>query len=584
MKKRKLHKRVAWGMMSVLLASGCAATAVASGESTEREVYPSTFEASGEGAADYEEKLNRFVEEFDAYLEETGESGKMLGYDEPITVTSINSYSSSTEEGMLKINALTGETMTNNRWNDAIKRMFNVDLEYSWTSLEGDYSSKLRLDMASGELPDIFLVNSQSDLVSMAEQGLIWDMTDLIDQYALDRDKEVWASDDGGYLQQATVDGRIYGLPAMLSATDHVSYIWFRDDWMEKLGLEYPTTMEGLEGVMKAFVTQDPDGNGQDDTWGLQMGSDPVNGNGVRGLYAAFGAYPEYWHEKDGAVVWGGTTDETKAALDYMASLYQKGYINPEFVTMDSNQATQQILNEKVGIVYDGHWFGGTAGDLHELNPDARWKCVPLPSATGEPVKSILKPAGSGWLVVNKNFEHPELALKLRGLGSFGVMCSDSAWWWYQESMTWHISPVKANVSAFDNLVTYQNLQEAYEAGEDESLLKAKAVPYWANLHGALAWEWELMFGPGEGTPMHVLEKDYEEGNLFWDPFNGVMSSFANERWSSIRDAEKQSFINIIIGKTGVDEGFVQWMETFHNLGGDQIVQEVNDWYDENHK
>ena len=47
MKKRKLHKRVAWGMMSVLLASGCAATAVASGESTEREVYPSTFEASG---------------------------------------------------------------------------------------------------------------------------------------------------------------------------------------------------------------------------------------------------------------------------------------------------------------------------------------------------------------------------------------------------------------------------------------------------------------------------------------------------------------------------------------------------------
>ena len=35
--------------------------------------------------------------------------------------------------------------------------------------------------------------------------------------------------------------------------------------WLDKLGLQVPTTWDELENVLKAFKTQDPNGNGQAD-------------------------------------------------------------------------------------------------------------------------------------------------------------------------------------------------------------------------------------------------------------------------------------------------------------------------------
>ena len=147
------------------------------------------------------------------------------------------------------------------------------------------------------------------------------------------------------------------------------------------------------------------------------------------------------------------------------------------------------------------------------------------------------------------------------------------------------ISPVRCNVTAWDNLVTYQNLQEAYENGDDESLLKAKGVSYWANLHGENQWEWELMFGPGEGTAFSVLEKYYDADLLFWDAFHGEQSALMQERWSSVKDQQSKFFTDMIIGRLSVEEGFAQWVDTFNNsLDGIQMTEEVNAWCQEHNQ
>ena len=556
-----------------------------SSSSGEHTFYPSAFEAKGSEAEAYNGRMERYEAGFAEYFKGTGELEKVSGYDEPIQVTTTNWYTASIEDAISKIGEGDGETLNYNRWNDIFKRLYNIDVSYSWWAQDADYTQKLRLDMTAGELPDIFLVRDQSDLLSLASQGLIWDMTDLIDQYASDYDKNSWASDEGAALEMATLDGRIYGLPSIQSATDAVSYIWFRDDWMQKLNLEYPTTTEELSAVMDAFVTQDPDGNGADDTWGLYLyGTDLIYP--LKGIYAAFGSYPDSWYEEsDQNVVYGGITESTKNAIAYVADLYQKGYINPEFVAQDATKAQEDIMNNKVGIVYAGHWFGHTAGDLHELNPDSDWKCIPLPSVDGKDVRSLLKPTQQGWVAVNKNFQHPEIALKMRTATSYALLCEDSAWWWYDQNVSWNISPVRCNVTAWDNLVTYQNLQEAYENGDDESLLKAKGVSYWANLHGENQWEWELMFGPGEGTAFSVLEKYYDADLLFWDAFHGEQSALMQERWSSVKDQQSKFFTDMIIGRLSVEEGFAQWVDTFNNsLDGIQMTEEVKAWCQEHNQ
>lgn len=550
-------------------------------EDAAKKTYKPDFTASGEKKDDYTQKMENLQKEFVQYFEKSGELDKVKGYKEPIKVHTTNWYTAAVEEAVSNFNKKYGETIDKNRWIDAMKRMYNIDVTYNWQAQDADYEQKLRLDMTSGELPDVFIVRDQNDLVQMAQQGLIWDLSDVLDTYATDYDKKVWESDEGGALTKATVDGKVYGMPSMQSATDAVSYIWIRDDWMKKLNLKYPKTMDELKEVMKAFVTQDPDGNGKKDTWGMNMYNQVVQP--ARGIFAAFGSYPDDWYENGKKLVYGAVDQHTKDALGYLAGLYKDGLINPEFVAQDTTKANEYILNDKIGILFDGHWFAHTAGDLHKLDPNASWKCIQMPTSDGKPVKHILRPSVQGWIVVNKKFAHPEIAVKMRSLTTLALLGSDSAWWWYEDNIAWNISPVRCNVSAMDNLDTYKNLLQVFES-KDESQLRAKAVPYWDNLHGEQAWEWNLMFGPGADTPLAVLKKDEEAGNLIWNPYNGAQSSFMQSRWSNVESEKSRFFTDIITGKTDLDDGYKKWLDTYKNLGGDKINKEVNDWYAKNGK
>ncbi|MDT2194410.1 hypothetical protein [Paenibacillus larvae] len=47
--------------------------------------------------------------------------------------------------------------------------------------------------------------------------------------------------------------------------------MYVRKDWLDRLGLEPPVTIEEYEKVIEAFATQDPNGSGEQDTYGLSM-------------------------------------------------------------------------------------------------------------------------------------------------------------------------------------------------------------------------------------------------------------------------------------------------------------------------
>lgn len=59
------------------------------------------------------------------------------------------------------------------------------------------------------------------------------------------------------------------GIPESSGASDSVDLMWIRQDWLENLGLSQPKTIDELINVIEKFTTDDPDGNGVDDTYGL---------------------------------------------------------------------------------------------------------------------------------------------------------------------------------------------------------------------------------------------------------------------------------------------------------------------------
>ena len=94
---------------------------------------------------------------------------------------------------------------------------------------------------------------------------MIEDLTAVYDEYASPFTKRLLKEDGGLAMKASAFGGKLYALPLTNSNLDEVSMLWVRDDWMKRLNLPEPTTMDGMIAIAKAFTEQDPDGNGKDE-------------------------------------------------------------------------------------------------------------------------------------------------------------------------------------------------------------------------------------------------------------------------------------------------------------------------------
>ena len=514
------------------------------------------------------------------YEENYGEGELVAPYDEPVEVTIVNYYNTNLETNMATWTDWWGETLENNRYVAAAEKALNIKIKYLWLKNDADkgYEKQLRLAITAGEIPDMFIVTNQNDLVQLAESGLIMPVDDVVDKYFTTWDKQIQSSDGGKLYEMAMYDGQCYGIPCNISDTDTFSYIWLRKDWMDKLNLEAPKTMDDLRNIMLAF--KEAKLGGSENTYGMVIDKDLYYS--TRGLFAGYGAYPEFWVEDEsGNLVWGGTQENVKKALTYLNGLYNDGLLDKEFITQSNTDAKALMFNSQAGILYAGHWLAHDLQKLHDNDPESDWICVALPSETGAPVEQYLTPVKRGWIVINESYEHPEVAAKIRALCTFaaqGGICDGT--WWFSNDQAQALEPFQASVSSWDNYNTYLNLLECYDKGGDTSVLRAKAITYWNNLtSGASIWAWEHMFGNGEYTPMVVLRDAIENERIHYDGYLGAQNEFMQDRWSVIKDEQLTAFTKIIIGEVGVEEGFADWLKTFDSMGGTQITRDVNEWY-----
>ena len=181
-------------------------------------------------------------------------------YDPPINMTFARTVDNDLNDNILP--KTPGETIDSNRWLDLYSDDLGIDISYAWTvrgGLNDDaYTQKLNVTIASGDLPDVLIVN-RTQLKQLAESDMIADMTEFYDQYASELTREVYNSEGPGILQSATFDGHLMAVPYADASVESTQYLWIRQDWLDKLQLEPPRTMQDLRNIADAFTTRDPD-------------------------------------------------------------------------------------------------------------------------------------------------------------------------------------------------------------------------------------------------------------------------------------------------------------------------------------
>ena len=255
-----------------------------------------------------------------------------------------------------------------------------IKLNYTIAAAGDDYTQKLTMAIASNDLPDLMDLPAE-EFSELAQAGMLADITESYDTYASDLLKQTIEVDGGIQLASAKVDGKLYGIPQLSAADGTCDLLWIRTDWLENLGMKAPTNMDELIELARAFRYDDPDGNGEDDTWGIGFQKDIVTENGAspgsyEGFFAAYGAYARAWVEgDDGTIAYSGINPGMKDALAQLNKMYQDGLINPEFGVKDTGKRPEDISAGKVGMFYglEGMPWGGCKGNI-ETSPDVDWQ------------------------------------------------------------------------------------------------------------------------------------------------------------------------------------------------------------------
>ena len=215
------------------------------------------------------------------------------------------------------------------------------------------YAEKFNLMIASGNYTDVIIYEwGTQNTKEFADSGVILPLSDLIEECMPNFNK--WMDENPEYAKKIrnSDDGEIYYIP-YIRADERLNIFLgpqIRTDWLEKLNLEIPTNAEELYNVLKAFKTQDPNGNGKADEIPMS-GVSAHHTMGVGALLWMFDTVDDFY--VDGKTVkFGALEPEFKEGLAYIANLYKEGLIDPDYILQDRTKMDSKMTNNTVGFMY----------------------------------------------------------------------------------------------------------------------------------------------------------------------------------------------------------------------------------------
>ena len=336
MKRKSLNKVLALALASVMALS-VAACGNNDGGSSSTPAGNSSEESSSDAAGSGEESSS----------EETGgeESSEAAGGEQAsgerqtITFSVIDVNAGSNNVGEYAEQIL-----------NQIKDYTNVNLELTWVANDALADKNALYLTNPSTMPHIITWGGTvtANVVEAAKQGAFVDLNDYV------WDSTKYPNLSGMSKEVAanlTVDGKLIAIPrTRVVGRNGLSY---RTDWFEKLKDEYnltePNTPEAVKEMLKAFTYGDPDGNGVDDTIGMEM----TKHTGPFDIIQTWFGCGNGWAEVDGQLVPVWMQPEYMEAVDYIKSLYDEGLMPADWHTRPTDGWSDGCKKGENGVFID---------------------------------------------------------------------------------------------------------------------------------------------------------------------------------------------------------------------------------------
>lgn len=269
-----------------------------------------------------------------------------------------------------------------------IEEKFNVNITPVFIS--GNYQEKKTMQIAGGQIPDLFDEKDPSNLFGDANQGALLELPyETIKKYAPKTFENINNTEPGAWLY-SNFDGKNYGIPNFIYYNAYSRTGRIRMDWLKNVGInKVPETLDELHDALYKFTYEDPDGNGKKDTYGM---SGDINtwDKMFNEIFGAYGILPFDWVKDGKNVVYGGLQQGTLDALETLAAWYKEGIIHPDFVTdLSMSTCKDKFTNGITGYISHVAYLNPAVATSVENLTSAIF-----PQADVQPVKTIIGPDG----------------------------------------------------------------------------------------------------------------------------------------------------------------------------------------------
>lgn len=440
---------------------------------------------------------------------------------------------------------------------DEMKAYGIEGIDFDLTTIGGtEYFDKLNVLAYSGGLPDYFS-NNMINLRAFADQDLLLPLEDKLDKLPAarklmrDADIEALTHNDHLYaLPVAYLEGAING--------PNTAGLVIRQDWLDKVGMQIPKTLDELGQVLQAFTEKDPDGNGKADTVGY-LGT---NKSLFSTVFGAYGIQPTFWMEDGkGGLIYGAMKPETVEVFRTLKDWYSKGYIDPDVFSNDGAMQDQKLATSRGGV------YENSAFTLDPANPEHAALLKETPTAKLSPLAAVKGKNG--------DFGIGESAPGYGNIHSVSKECKDVDKLF--QLLNW-VSDGGEHGGMYLASVGVEG--EHFEFNKDKTRIK-------------MLKSYDDIYADGLGNPIRFLQvvdrrwmteeaahafevykNDYKK-NLFWKTTPGM-----TEHPDTVDETLLRKYLqDVMVNTTSPEDAYKAFVEEFKQMGGDKITEEVNESY-----
>ncbi|NJD04645.1 MAG: extracellular solute-binding protein [Ruminiclostridium sp.] len=441
---------------------------------------------------------------------------------------------------------------------DIVKEKTGVELVPILIPLD-TYDDKVNLKFAAGEEFDLY--TELKDAPKRYAEGQIISLSPYIDEYGpLFKDENMMPKD---FLAYATVDGNLIGQASGQASTTRYT-ISVRKDWVDKLGMALPTTIEEFQAYLEKVKVTDLNGNGQSDeiplyTGGWAMG--PV----WQEVFLVHGGND--WIDENGGYNIPILDPNYKLMLQTMQDWYKKGLIWKEAYTANPTQLREIEATNIFGAM--GFWYTEpetTISNFRASVPEAV-NVVILPKGPGLNKKLEGKRPYSMVSVTSK-CKNPEKAVAL--LNYALSVEGDLLLTYGVEGINWQYADTEKKSINFMGVVNNDYTQcKYYTQFARFGGLTYTFLPYVNNMNSVVG-----------------AARDLELSKLPKEPILGKDFLYDNTKWESTKKlADRDTFISemqtkILMGQASVDE-WDNVIKKWREMDGDLFLKEKGQAYKE---